>query len=521
MFTLVRLGQGRSHWSFVIGLILSLLIAGCGQSSPESSSSPTTKPTPRQSTNASGNSDGQSQPTIPITQPTPTSPAAPIVGLDNPASTYCIVQGGRLEIEATANGDQIGFCNFSDGTRCEEWAFYRGECRPGERYDLPPTTTATEPALTPLSEVFAAMQASLPANAFDTIAAQPLQTTDGRQLWVVYSTGMRNVDLNPVPSHVVAIYANQAGRWQELDRVALNTADAEPDYIGDVQQVEIAPGQIWLQIEGGLGAHSGSYHLLRFDGDTLQFAVVAFSSHPGVGHVEDLNGDGLNEVVLDRSEPYIFCYACGVYYPSYQVYTWQGTSLGEIAISHLTTADQAAPFADLNRQAVTFAQADLWPDALAAINAAVVQAGDADPPTTAGSLHWNQLLIQMIHDAQREAIATSAYPLLNHAFYGDYAGAVAQMRAYSPDAIFRTESPLIVGTVAEGWEMELSMYLLDSSERALAVMPDRAEIHFVRAWGRFLADPTDPAFGDDIRRAALLAPDDPLFAAAVRWLEQR
>jgi putative hemolysin len=52
------------------------------------------------------------------------------VDLPNPASKYCVDQGGRLEIRDEAAG-QAGYCIFEDGSECEEWAFYRGECAPG------------------------------------------------------------------------------------------------------------------------------------------------------------------------------------------------------------------------------------------------------------------------------------------------------------------------------------------------------------------------------------------------------
>jgi putative hemolysin len=51
-------------------------------------------------------------------------------GLPNPASVYCEEQGGRLEIRAAADGSQYGACVFPDGSECDEWAFYRGECGP-------------------------------------------------------------------------------------------------------------------------------------------------------------------------------------------------------------------------------------------------------------------------------------------------------------------------------------------------------------------------------------------------------
>jgi len=46
------------------------------------------------------------------------------VGVANPASTFCIEQGGELEIRDEENG-QAGYCLFADGTEREEWEFFR------------------------------------------------------------------------------------------------------------------------------------------------------------------------------------------------------------------------------------------------------------------------------------------------------------------------------------------------------------------------------------------------------------
>jgi putative hemolysin len=51
--------------------------------------------------------------------------------LPNPASVYCEEQGGTLEIR-DEEGGQVGYCLFDDGSECEEWAFMRGECSPGQ-----------------------------------------------------------------------------------------------------------------------------------------------------------------------------------------------------------------------------------------------------------------------------------------------------------------------------------------------------------------------------------------------------
>lgn len=46
----------------------------------------------------------------------------------NPASVNCIEKGGEHSIVDKPEG-QIGMCALSDGTVCEEWAYFRGECQ--------------------------------------------------------------------------------------------------------------------------------------------------------------------------------------------------------------------------------------------------------------------------------------------------------------------------------------------------------------------------------------------------------
>lgn len=66
------------------------------------------------------------EPTLPANEGT--------TNLGNPASIHCEEQGGTLEIRTKDNGDQDGVCHFDDGSACEEWTFFRGECAPGDTY---------------------------------------------------------------------------------------------------------------------------------------------------------------------------------------------------------------------------------------------------------------------------------------------------------------------------------------------------------------------------------------------------
>lgn len=62
----------------------------------------------------------------------------PEIGMANPASVHCEDQGGRLEIRDEENG-QVGYCTFQDGSECEEWAFFNGECQPGSAEKTAPS----------------------------------------------------------------------------------------------------------------------------------------------------------------------------------------------------------------------------------------------------------------------------------------------------------------------------------------------------------------------------------------------
>jgi hypothetical protein len=56
----------------------------------------------------------------------------PKADMPNPASVYCEEKGGQLEIREDDSGGQTGYCVFEDGSECEEWTYFRGECQPGD-----------------------------------------------------------------------------------------------------------------------------------------------------------------------------------------------------------------------------------------------------------------------------------------------------------------------------------------------------------------------------------------------------
>ena len=72
--------------------------------------------------------------------PEPAATDMPQAGMPNPASVYCRQGGNQLEIRTAADGSQYGICVFPDGSICDEWAHYRGECGPAVQVCPTPVT---------------------------------------------------------------------------------------------------------------------------------------------------------------------------------------------------------------------------------------------------------------------------------------------------------------------------------------------------------------------------------------------
>jgi putative hemolysin len=84
-----------------------------------------------------------------VQTPQPGATAMPLTNMPNPASVYCEQNGNTLEIHTAEDGSQSGVCVFLDGSTCDEWAYFRGECGP-----------AAQPSPTPAMIGEAATQAS-------------------------------------------------------------------------------------------------------------------------------------------------------------------------------------------------------------------------------------------------------------------------------------------------------------------------------------------------------------------------
>ena len=113
-------------------------------------------------------------------QTTPEIPATdtPQANMPNPASVYCEQNGNKLEIFTALDGSQSGVCIFPDGSTCDEWAYYRGECRPG-----------TQSASTPAAPVEATATPSITGENTPGNSMPPETTEDIVDWWgVIKST---------------------------------------------------------------------------------------------------------------------------------------------------------------------------------------------------------------------------------------------------------------------------------------------------------------------------------------------
>lgn len=385
------------------------------------------------------------------------------------------------------------------------------------------TPAATDlPLATITAELTATVMAALPPTttpdpsgvpSFGDIAGANLLPLDlgpdNPPAWAAFTHGVRGFSTQQ--DHAVTIYNYQDNSLQEVSRLILDTAD----YV-DAQGVTVVwstPGEVWLEVQSGVGAHGGCFDLLRFDGTTLTSEAASCNASPFAGEVRDVNADETPDIVLNQTDYYIFCYACDVRLPQFQVLRWDGSQMVEVQLTPLE--DSASDdLRRLNNRAIELARAGLWKEAQETMN----QIAD---PSQDETVNWNAALVSLHAEAHTEQINEGAYPLLGTIFYGDYPAALDVVRSYPVEEIFGTPSALVAGTVAEGWESALTNQITSTTTLAIQARPDLAAAYFLRGWSLFVSDPGNPQVLADLERAAQLAPNEPLFAQGVAYLHER
>ena len=312
--------------------------------------------------------------------------------------------------------------------------------------------------------------------------------------------------------HFAAVYRRlDDGTWSEpLTRLTLQGAPQRTaiDLIGDG-----AARPTFIAVRGYTGAHSGTLDVLRFDGERLETVISHLSARAHSGEIVDLDGDGVPEVALNDSDPYVFCYACAVEEKRERLYRLVGADWVEVKLA----APPGLPpeLAARAERAVALARAGLWREAAAlAIDLA------RDAPGNDGA-RWLSILVNRTASARLAHAGSPGQPLLTNVLAGEFGAAFALMAAHHPSRAFALDGPLIAGTAAsdEAGLRVMAARLLDATERALAERPDDPAIFAVRALGFIIASPDDLARARSaISAAVAFGPGDPFLENARAWL---
>ncbi len=345
-----------------------------------------------------------------------------------------------------------------------------------------------------------------------TVATFSLTSTIGSApLAAVYSTGFRAAE--PPQNHFVAVYAAAPGGWRQLARIDLENPDLLDETM--VRQVSVTPDKIWIEVQGAAGAHSGCYDLLSFDGTALVEQLGSCNSTFGSSRLEDLDGNGTPEALIDASDYYVYCYACGVVAWNTTVYRWDGSAFAEQKLSQLP-ADAPQALRDRTDALNRLVLAERYKEAAQLADALVADA-PGDP-----QVRWNARLVHVVADARAEQVGGKIYPLVEKLLYGDYPAALDVMRQYTPQQLFDPSGPLFAEeSVASGWQFETTSRVTTTAELALAQEPTFAPALFLRAWAEQIATPGAPSVIIDIERAAALAPDEKLYSSSLAYLRRR
>lgn len=316
--------------------------------------------------------------------------------------------------------------------------------------------------------------------------------------------------------HFAAVYERiEGGEWREVDRLEIESAP-QRTHVEVLTTGWKAPGgetSAWIAVRGGTGAHAGTLDVVRFDGQLLRTALSWTSPRPSAGEIVDLDGDGLLEVVLDESNPYIFCYACATELKQEGLYRWIDAGLGRVELRAPPGESRNGAGEEVQR-IVSLVEADLWREAAAGATALSEQS-----PLSEGT-RWFSILTNRIAAARLAHAGSPGQPLLTQVFAGEYAAAVDLMRALEPAQAFALDGPLIAGTAAEEDLPTMAVHLLDFTARALAEAPGRADIYAVRALGLALASPDDLSEAvSTLADAIALAPDDAFLQASRDFLQ--
>lgn len=193
--------------------IVAVMFAGCTSSTP-TTVAPTPSPTPQ-----------IVYVTVLVTPTTtqivPSTTAVRIQdgsGIANPAAVYCGQVGGTTVIKKDATGAEYGMCTFPDGSSCEEWALYRGQCAP----TIPVSTQAGS---TPVVTYSSSSTTPTTLSGIGDDVVSFTSTGTGLRIFSMKYTGTSNfiVWLKDGNGELISLLANKVGSYSGKTSEQLST----------------------------------------------------------------------------------------------------------------------------------------------------------------------------------------------------------------------------------------------------------------------------------------------------------
>ena len=333
-----------------------------------------------------------------------------------------------------------------------------------------------EPPNRPAAEV--QIQANTPRK--DT--AQPMASaTLQRALAKAFYTFGEFATLDLPPNLIVAwgigaprgAYVTTASIWTATSQGAQALADTELLSGGTLRSdeaIRLVQGatadRAWLEAIGDAGAHGVTYDLLLWNGRQLLPVVGHFSSAPGnvvapgaAAELHDLNGDGDPELVIDRTDAFLFFYTSQIWHADAAVLRRVGDEFHEVVLSlpPATVGDEALAGA---RASLAFAAAGWWPYALEHAEAALELAPDNE------QLAWNLIVIRERAGAALREAERNPIPWLGQLLAGDWGGTVEELRTF-PHLRWLELDFILRDTPLEGLESAVGLLVEQRTAAAL------------------------------------------------------
>ena len=321
------------------------------------------------------------------------------------------------------------------------------------------------------------------------------------QFFATISKGMmENMD----DPHPLTIYQKQGTKFVKITQYDYTNGEY-------ISELELLPNpdvnHSLFAVHGGVGAHSSFGNVFSFDGKTLKL-VLETQSDAGGGalKIQDINGDGVQDVIGDATDYYVFCYACGVRINSDVIYSWDGSKFVE---QTLTKSSDATI-----QKAIDYAKVQRWSMVTKLLPTIAPATTDTDKWNVALLTHWSTI---------RKPQADDAFPFLAAIYYGDYDAAVKMLQTVGAKDAANPKGKWFTGPIAEGgyeatdtsiddFRATLFDNVVQFSTMALTQDDSLASARFLRGWAKTLVNPRDPEGLKDLQAVATLDP----FYAAVR-----